>query len=162
MPRPVLKLIAVLTLFMLVALTAPAFAVNPGEELSNPALEARARVISKELRCLVCQNQSIDDSDADLAADLRKLVRERLVADDSDQQVLDYLVARYGDFVLLRPPFISATALLWLTPFGVVVFGGVGLWLAFRRRNNASGTQALDQNEKSRLAALLDENTPRQ
>ena len=150
-----------LSLIMLVALAAPALAVNPGEELPDPALEARARVISKELRCLVCQNQSIDDSDADLAADLRKLVRERLVAGDSDQQVLDYIVARYGDFVLLRPPFISETALLWLSPFGVVVFGGLGLWLAFRRRHAAPVVQALDSDEQSRLSSILDENAPR-
>jgi len=150
-----------LSLIMLVALAAPALAVNPGEELPDPALEARARVISKELRCLVCQNQSIDDSDADLAADLRKLVRERLVAGDSDQQVLDYIVARYGDFVLLRPPFISETALLWLSPFGVVVFGGLGLWLAFRRRRAAPVVQALDSDEQSRLSSILDENAPR-
>ena len=150
-----------LSLVMLVALAAPALAVNPGEALSNPALEARARTISKELRCLVCQNQSIDDSDADLAADLRQLVRERLTAGDSDQQVLDYIVARYGDFVLLRPPFISATVLLWLAPFGVVVFGGLGLWLAFRRRSAASAPEALDSDEQSRLTSLLDENAPR-
>ncbi|MES1990278.1 MAG: cytochrome c-type biogenesis protein [Pseudomonadota bacterium] len=151
----------VLALSLLVALAAPALAVNPGEALSDPALEARARVISKELRCLVCQNQSIDDSDADLAADLRHLVRERLTAGDSDQQVLDYLVARYGDFVLLRPPFISATVLLWLAPFGVVVFGALGLWLAYRRRSAVRAPQALDRDEQSRLASLLDENAPR-
>ncbi|MDO8289681.1 MAG: cytochrome c-type biogenesis protein CcmH [Parvibaculum sp.] len=151
----------VLTLSLFMALVSPALAVNPGEALSDPALEARARTISKELRCLVCQNQSIDDSDADLAGDLRKLVRDRLVAGDSDEQVLDYIVARYGDFVLLRPPFDVTTALLWLTPFGVVVFGGVGLWLAFRRRSVTRAPQALDSEEKSKLAALLNETTPR-
>ena len=138
-----------------------ALAVLPDEQLKDPKLEARAREIGSQLRCVVCQNQTIDDSDADLAADLRQLVRERLTAGDSDQQVLDYIVARYGDFVLLRPPFISATVLLWLAPFGVVVFGGLGLWLAFRRRSAASAPEALDSDEQSRLTSLLDENAPR-
>ena len=94
----------------------PAHAVEPSERLADPALEARARTLSKELRCLVCQNQSIDESNADLAHDLRVLLRQRLVAGDTDQQVLDYLAARYGVFVLLDPPFEPATYLLWLTP----------------------------------------------
>ena len=94
----------------------PADAVEPSERLADPALEARARTLSKELRCLVCQNQSIDESNADLAHDLRVLLRQRLVAGDSDQQVLDYLVARYGVFVLLDPPFEPVTYLLWLAP----------------------------------------------
>lgn len=95
----------------------PAQAVEPGEILADPALEARARTISAELRCLVCQNQSIDDSNAPLAKDLRVLVRERLTAGESDRAVMDYVVARYGDFVLLKPPFNSQTLLLWLSPF---------------------------------------------
>src|SRR5256885_9903343 len=101
--------------------TANAFAVQPDEVLPDPALELRARALSKELRCMVCQNQSIDDSDAPLARDLRILLRERLRTGDTDQQVLDFLVTRYGEFVLLRPPFSSHTAVLWLTPAGILV-----------------------------------------
>ncbi|NQU61905.1 MAG: cytochrome c-type biogenesis protein CcmH [Rhodospirillales bacterium] len=112
---------------------APAWAVNPDEVLADPVLEKRAREISKGLRCLVCQNQSIDDSDADLAKDLRIIVRERLTAGDSDQAVLDYVVSRYGDFVLLRPPFRASTLVLWLGP---ALIAGLGLWaiIAFFRR----------------------------
>src|SRR6202007_183284 len=102
---------------------APSWAVQPDEVLPDPALEARARVLSKELRCMVCQNQSIDDSAAPLARDLRLLVRDRLTAGDSDAQVLDFLVARYGEFVLLRPRFNWHTALLWLLPPGVLLGG---------------------------------------
>ncbi len=117
--------------------TAPAWAVNPDEVLSDPLLEKRAREISKGLRCLVCQNQSIDDSDAGLAKDLRVLVRERLVAGDSDSTVLEYVVSRYGDFVLLKPPFKGATLVLWLGP---LVFVGFGLFamIAFMRRRRTS------------------------
>lgn len=146
-----------LPLLLLLALSTPAFAVQPGEKLDDPALEARARTISKELRCLVCQNQSIDDSDADLAADLRRLVRDRLTAGDSDTEVIDYIVARYGEFVLLRPPFEPATLLLWLSPFAVIVLGGAGLLLVLRRRRGEMTPQALDLEEKSRIAALLRE-----
>lgn len=146
-----------LSLLLLLALSTPAFAVQPGEKLDDPALEARARTISKELRCLVCQNQSIDDSDADLAADLRRLVRDRLTAGDSDTEVIDYIVARYGEFVLLRPPFEPATLLLWLSPFAVIVLGGAGLLLVLRRRRGEMTPQALDLEEKSRIAALLRE-----
>ena len=106
--------------------TVPALAVQPDEVLPDPALEARARALSKELRCMVCQNQSIDDSDAPLARDLRLLVRERLKAGDSDTQVLDFLVARYGEFVLLKPRFDWPTALLWLCRLLVLVIGAVG------------------------------------
>src|SRR5216683_4600504 len=111
------------------AILSPAVALGPDEVLSDPALEARARSLSKELRCLVCQNQSIDDSAAPLARDLRVLVRERLTGGDSDQQVLDYLVARYGEFVLLKPRFAWHTALLWLGPPGVLIGGALALWL---------------------------------
>jgi cytochrome c-type biogenesis protein CcmH len=142
---------------LLLALSTPAFAVQPGEKLDDPALEARARTISKELRCLVCQNQSIDDSDADLAADLRRLVRDRLTAGDSDAEVIDYIVARYGEFVLLRPRFEPATLLLWLSPFAVIILGGAGLLLVLRRRRGEMTPQALDLEEKSRIAALLRE-----
>lgn len=143
------------TLLMLCALTMPALAVNPGEKLADPVLEARARNISKELRCLVCQNESIDDSEADLAHDLRMLVRDRLVAGDSDAEVVAYIVARYGQFVLLRPPFEPATLFLWLAPFGVVVIGGTTLFLVLRRRKGQAGPQPLDSEEKSRMAKIL-------
>src|SRR5216683_7745946 len=111
------------------AILSPAVAVQPDEVLSDPALEARARSLSKELRCLVCQNQSIDDSAAPLARDLRLLVRERLIGGDSDQHVVDFLVARYGEFVLLKPRFAWHTALLWLGPPGVLIGGALALWL---------------------------------
>lgn len=137
-------------------------AVNPDEMLDDPALEARAREISKGLRCLVCQNQSIDDSDADLARDLRVLVRERLVAGDSDGQVIDYVVSRYGDFVLMRPPFKATTYALWLGP---ALIGGLGIlaMVAFYRRRTAAaaGVRAapppLTEDEKRRLETLLDD-----
>ena len=133
-----------------------ALAVQPGEILADPKMEARARDISAELRCLVCQNQSIDDSDAALARDLRMLVRERLKAGDSDTQVRDYLVARYGDFILLKPPFKMETLLLWLTPFAVLL-AGAGALLAFTRRRpvEAATAQSLSEAEKNRLQALL-------
>ncbi len=133
-----------------------ALAVQPGEILADPKLESRARDISAELRCLVCQNQSIDDSDAALARDLRMLVRERLKAGDSDIQVRDYLVARYGDFILLKPPFKMETLLLWLTPFAVLLVGAAAL-IAFsrRRRSEPVAAQALSEAEKHRLQTLL-------
>src|SRR5215208_5436568 len=111
-----------------------ALAVQPDEILKDPTLEARARALSQELRCMVCQNQSIDDSDAPLAKDLRVLVRERLTAGDSDRQVIDFLVARYGEFVLLRPRLNAHTVLLWLAPFAVVLAGACGLIMFLRRR----------------------------
>ncbi|MCH7550979.1 MAG: cytochrome c-type biogenesis protein CcmH [Proteobacteria bacterium] len=118
--------------------TAPVWAVNPDEMLADPVLEKRAREISKVLRCLVCQNQSIDDSDAALAKDLRIIVRQRLTAGDSDGAVIDYVVARYGDFVLLKPPFKGATLVLWLGP---AVIAGLGLWamIVFLRRHSGHG-----------------------
>lgn len=119
---------AVFVALVLLLTITSARAVNPDEMLPDPALEARARTIGQELRCLVCQNQSIDDSDATLARDLRVLVRERLTKGDSDQQVLDFVVARYGNYVLLKPPFQTDTLLLWLLPFGLMV---VGLGAAF-------------------------------
>jgi len=116
-------------------------AVNPDEMLDDPALEARAREISKGLRCLVCQNQSIDDSDADLARDLRVLVRERLAAGDSDGQVIDYVVSRYGDFVLMRPPFKATTYALWLGPALIAGLGVLAV-VAFYRRRTAAGANS--------------------
>jgi cytochrome c-type biogenesis protein CcmH len=137
-----------------------AFAVQPDEILSDAALEARARALSKELRCMVCQNQSIDDSDAPLARDLRVLVRERLQAGDGDQQVIDFLVARYGEFVLLKPRFSAHTALLWLGPAGVLGIGALGLFLLARRRSTdsdpAAGAPAkLTPAEEAKLAEIL-------
>src|SRR3954470_22869698 len=114
-----------------------AFAVYPDEVLADPVLEARARALSRELRCMVCQNQSIDDSDAPLAKDLRVLVRERLTAGDSDRQGIDFLVARYGEFVLLRPRMNAHTVLLWTTPFAVLVIAALAFFFA-RRRTVAS------------------------
>jgi len=134
----------------------PALAVEPSEMLKDPALEARARAISRELRCLVCQNQSIDDSNADLAHDLRLIVRERLLAGDSDAQVKAYLVARYGDFVLLDPPFKAKTLLLWLGPALLLIFGAGGVATVLRRRRFAAdATKPLSEAERRRLRELL-------
>ena len=146
----------VLVLLVMLALLAPAaraLAVQPDEMLPDPALEARARALSKELRCMVCQNQSIDDSDAPLARDLRILVREHLRAGETDQQVLDFLIARYGEFVLLRPRFSPHTALLWLTPLGVLVIGALGIAMSARRQRNSEGN--LTASEEARLAEIL-------
>ncbi|WP_246130586.1 cytochrome c-type biogenesis protein [Nitrospirillum pindoramense] len=134
-------------------------AVQPDEMLADPALEARARTISKDLRCLVCQNQSIDDSDAPLARDLRLLLRERLVKGDSDAQAVAFLTDRYGDYVLLRPPVRPSTYLLWFGPFALlVVGGGILLW---RGRRGTVGAEAvappLSAEEKAHLALLMDD-----
>jgi len=139
-------------------MTAPALAVQPDEVLKDPVLEERAREISAGLRCLVCQNQSIDESDAPLAKDLRSLVRERLKTGESNEQVRAFVVQRYGEFVLLRPVFGVHTALLWLTPLIVVALGGFGLWRALRRRSAAPS--ALSEAEQARLDALLREERP--
>jgi cytochrome c-type biogenesis protein CcmH len=144
---------------VLFALLAPsvAFAVTPSEMLKDPALEARARHLSGELRCMVCQNESIDDSGAPLAHDLRVLVRQRIEAGDTDQQVLDYLVARYGEFVLLRPRFEWHTLLLWGLPPAALFAGMVGLFFAMRRRNpGASEPPALTAEERQRIATLVE------
>jgi len=146
----------VLVLLVMLALLAPAaraLAVQPDEMLPDPALEARARALSKELRCMVCQNQSIDDSDAPLARDLRILVREHLRAGETDQQVLDFLIARYGEFVLLRPRFSPHTVLLWLTPLGVLVIGALGIAMSARRQRKSEGN--LTASEEARLAEIL-------
>lgn len=150
------RLAAALTI-VLAALAAPrASAVEPDERLEDPALEERAREISKDLRCLVCQNQSIDDSDAPLARDLRLLVRERLVAGDTNEGVIDYVVSRYGDFVLLKPPFRGSTYALWLGPVAILALGGGAMVMFFRRRTAApAAPQALDEDEQKRLDALL-------
>ena len=131
-------------------------AVQPDEILPDPALEKRARTISAELRCMVCQNQSIDDSDATLARDLRLLVRERLKSGDSDAEVMQFLVDRYGQFVLLKPRFEWETAVLWIGPFAVLALGALGVWSAARRRPaTAPETTPLSAEEKARLDALL-------
>lgn len=147
-------------LFALVLLTAPAtYAVEPDEMLADPVLEARAQEISKHLRCVVCQNQSIDDSNADLAHDMRLLVRERLQAGDSDRQVTDYLVARYGNFVLLRPPVQTDTLALWITPFAVLAFAVTAMFLRQRARAPA---RPLSEEERAVLRRRLGENSDTQ
>jgi cytochrome c-type biogenesis protein CcmH len=123
--------------------------------LKDPALEARARALSQQLRCMVCQNQSIDDSEAPLAHDLRVLVRERLSAGDSDQQVIDFLVSRYGEFVLLKPRFEWHTALLWIVPPGLLLIGGVALFVLARRRREPKELEELSANEQAELATLV-------
>jgi cytochrome c-type biogenesis protein CcmH len=134
----------------------PALAVQPDEVLPDQKLEVRARDLSRELRCMVCQNQSIDDSDAPLARDLRILVRERISAGDTDQQVLDYLTARYGDFVLLKPRFDLQTALLWLLPAAFVAIGVLVLIGIARRQPNTGGGEAkLTPTEQARLDDLI-------
>ncbi len=132
-----------------------AHAVQPDEVLSDPALEARARDLSRELRCMVCQNQSIDDSDAPLARDLRVLVRERLKSGDSDAQVLDYLVSRYGEFVLMRPVFSWRNALLWGAPVIVLVLGAGLAVTMMRRRREMVAPAPLTADEEARLARLM-------
>lgn len=144
---------------LFLALTVPlaAHAVQPDEILADPELEVRARALSAELRCMVCQNESIDDSHADLARDLRLLVRERLKAGDSDDQIRAYLVQRYGDFILLKPPFKPSTLLLWSAPALVLLLGGGAIVVALRRRTSPVATGGLDEGEKARLENLLGE-----
>jgi cytochrome c-type biogenesis protein CcmH len=146
----------VLLFIVLLAPTA-SLAVRPDEMLKDPALEARARSLSEELRCMVCQNQSIDDSEAPLAHDLRVLVRQRLEAGDTDRQVLDYLVARYGDFVLLKPPLRTYTLLLWaLSPLALVAGLGGLILMARRRKTVPVQPEALSPEEQARLATLVE------
>ena len=153
-----MRRLMLITFFL--ALSFPTFAVQPDEVLQNSQLEQRARALSRELRCMVCQNQSIDDSDAPLARDLRLLVRERLNAGDSNQQVLDFLTARYGDFVLLKPPLNPRTALLWSLPAGILVIGAIVLFVSVRRRRRGEESSpqgvALTSAEQARIARLLD------
>lgn len=134
-------------------LTAPAYAVLPNEQLSDPALEARARAISQELRCVVCQNETIDDSDATLAHDLRVILRERLKAGDSDEQAIDFIVKRYGSYVLLKPPFRAETLLLWLGPIFVLIAGGFGVAFYLRRRRDDLAPLTIE--EEKQLERLL-------
>lgn len=152
------KLVFIAILLMLAV--PAAYAVQPDEIMTDPAKEARARDLSRELRCMVCQNQSIDDSDAPLARDLRLLVRERIATGDSDSQVIDFLVARYGEFVLLKPRFTSHTLLLWLLPPLALIGGGVALWFFSRRRTPSSGAVDpsllhLTEEEEARLERLI-------
>jgi len=146
------KVLRILPLLMCLAM--PALAVQPDEMLSDPALEARARALSAQLRCMVCQNQSIDDSDADLARDLRILVRERLTAGDSDREVIDFVVARYGEFVLLKPAFSARNALLWATPLILLLAGGGFMLLRARQGRKPSSPSPLTAEEEARLAEL--------
>lgn len=143
---------------LLVLVSSPLHAVEPREVLADTALETRARNLSKELRCMVCQNQSIDESEAPLARDLRLLVRERLTKGDTNQQVLDFLVARYGEFVLLKPPLESRTFILWALPPVALLAGAIGLFFAARRRRTAELEAAtLSIEEQRRLSTLVDE-----
>lgn len=147
-------------LLLLLLLALPVGAVEPDEKLADPALEQRARDISQGVRCLVCQNQDIDSSNAELAKDLRIIIRERLVEGDSDQEIEDFLVARYGDFVLLKPPFKPSTYLLWIGPFLLLLLGGVGVAFYLRREAlgsaKESGPAPLSESEKEKLARILD------
>ena len=158
----IVKLLAAISRMLLLAFLAvglslsPANALQPDEILDDPALEQRARQISLGLRCLVCQNQSIDDSDAPLARDLRVLVRERLEAGDSDAEVEAFVVARYGDFVLLRPPFNAYTFMLWAAPAIVLFAGAVGIFLAVRRKRVVRTVPALTEQEQEALARILE------
>ncbi|TKT81245.1 cytochrome c-type biogenesis protein [Aquamicrobium sp. LC103] len=139
---------------ILLASIAFAHAVDPSEMLDDPALEQRARQLTAGLRCMVCQNQSIDDSDAELARDLRKIVRERVAGGDSNEEVISYVVSRYGEFVLLRPRFNARNALLWASPVILIIIGGAFVFLNARRRRAA--TPALSAEEDRKLRDILD------
>ena len=146
-----------IVLAMILALFAPlpAFAVNPDEVLSNPVLEQRARNLSAQLRCMVCQNQSIDDSNAELARDLRVLVRERLTNGDTDDQVVDYVVSRYGEFVLLKPRLSAKTVILWATPVLLLLVGAIAILVFVRTRPSQRAVAALTAEEQARIEELL-------
>ncbi|SMF49239.1 cytochrome c-type biogenesis protein CcmH [Xaviernesmea oryzae] len=144
-----------LALILAILTPLPALAVNPDEVLSNPVLEQRARNLSTQLRCMVCQNQSIDDSNAELARDLRVLVRERLTNGDTDQQVIDYVVSRYGEFVLLKPRFSVKTAILWATPILLLLIGAIAIFVFVRTRPSARAVAVLSAEEQARIDELL-------
>ncbi len=148
------KLLAIAGFIAASLFAGAALAVKPSEMLTDPKLEARARLLSEELRCMVCQNQSIDESDAELAGDLRVLLRERLVAGDSDEQVMDYIVSRYGEFVLLKPQFNLRNALLWGTPVLLLLGGGAFVFLSARGRRRQEPA-ALSKDEQEALEAIL-------
>lgn len=150
------RLLSIVVLMAATLAAAPAGAVNPDEMLKDPALEHRARDVSQGLRCLVCQNQSIDDSDADLARDLRLVVRERLKAGDSNEQVLQFVVDRYGDYVLLKPPFKASTYVLWFGPLALLLAALVAVVAFYRRRPTVEkAPAALSDDERRRLEKLL-------
>jgi len=151
------RLLVILAVLLALTPVTTSLAVEPEEMLSDPTLEARARALSKNIRCLVCQNQSIDDSNASLARDLRVIVRERLVTGETDEAILDYLVSRYGEFVLLRPRVTAATYALWYGPWVVLAFGVLGAALFLSRRRNAERAAPLDDAEAARVADLLRE-----
>ena len=156
-----MRRVALIGLLLSLAMPGAAPAVQPDEMLKDSALESRARDLSRELRCMVCQNQSIDDSEAPLARDLRLLVRERLTKGDSDQQVLSFLVSRYGEFVLLRPPLEWHTLLLWGLPPAALAAGAIGLFIMSRRRRPvAAEADPLSQDEEQRLSTLVDPSGP--
>jgi cytochrome c-type biogenesis protein CcmH len=153
-----MRRLAAIALVLAIIASSSSLAVQPEEMLKDPKLEARARELSRELRCMVCQNQSIDESEAPLARDLRLLVRERLAKGDTDQQVLDFLVARYGEFVLLKPPLESKTIILWALPPVALLAGAMGLFFAVRRRHTVQREPAtLSIEERRRLSTLVDE-----
>jgi cytochrome c-type biogenesis protein CcmH len=156
------RLLAAILLGLCLMAPAVHAATSPDEDLADPVLEQRARALAKQLRCLVCQNQSIDDSDADLARDLRQIVRERLVAGDSDQAIIAFLTARYGDFVLLKPPVKPATWGLWFGPLAVLLIAACGIALYLRRRGPRETAGApLSAEERARLDALVSEASDR-
>ncbi len=158
-----LSILVFVAMLSLLAMIAPSIAVQPDEILADSAMETRARAMSAQLRCLVCQNQSIDDSNAPLARDLRLLVRERLQAGDSDQAVMDYVVARYGEFVLLKPPFNAATLLLWLTPLLALLAAGWMVrssWQSGRQAATAKPFAALTAEERKKLDEVLGNSRP--
>jgi cytochrome c-type biogenesis protein CcmH len=156
-----LKIIRISAVILLSIAAAPCWAVMPDEVLRDPILESRARVLSQELRCVVCQNQSIDDSNAPLAHDLRVLLRDRLVSGDSDQQALDYIVQRYGNFVLLKPPMHLNTLLLWIGPLLILLIAGVGFGRYVGRADDGSRTaeapSPLSDKERERIETILNE-----
>jgi cytochrome c-type biogenesis protein CcmH len=153
-----MRRLAAIALMLAAIASTNSWAVQPEEMLKDPKLEARARELSRELRCMVCQNQSIDESEAPLARDLRLLVRERLTKGDTDKQVLGFLVARYGEFVLLKPPVEMRTIILWSLPPMALLAGAVGLFFAARRRRTGLPEPAtLSSEERRRLSTLVDE-----
>ena len=157
-------MIRIFVFLLAVLIAGPVFAVQPNEVLDDPVLEKRAREIGKNLRCVVCQNQAIDDSNSDLAGDMRVLVRKRLLAGAADDEVIDYMVSRYGDYVLLQPPMKGTTYVLWFGPAAIGAIGVFALVVFFRRRRagteiaeNAPGVKRLNDEEEARIMALLDE-----
>jgi cytochrome c-type biogenesis protein CcmH len=165
-PRSVLLIALILVAAILASSLAPAlvptaYALNPSERLDDPVLEERAREVSKGLRCVVCQNQSIDDSDAELARDMRVLVRKRIAEGDSNDEVIDYVVSRYGDFVLLKPPLKTSTIGLWMAPILFLLIGIFGAWMLFRNRARTSLAAPLSKEDELKVDAYLREDGPR-